>query len=145
MKKVKKTLRNQFISYQLLIKVSRICRVRIGKLGTFHFRKGWYVYTGSARNNPSARINRHLSKNKKLRWHIDYLLTDPSVQVVGIKISSVPECELNCNTPGSVPVPGFGSSDCKKKCGSHLKYLKQTGEITPEEGFLPPEACSLRG
>lgn len=144
MKKVRKTLHNRIISYQLLIRVSRDCRVRIGKLGTFHFRKGWYVYTGSARNNLSARINRHLSKDKKLRWHIDYLLTDPPVKVVGIRTSSVPECELNCNTPGSVPVPGFGSSDCRKKCGSHLKYLGNTGNLTPREVFLPPEACGLR-
>jgi Uri superfamily endonuclease len=33
------------------------------------------------------------------------------------------ECEVNQAHPGVVLVPGFGASDCRNGCGSHLKYL----------------------
>ena len=111
------------ISYQLIIKLSQESRIKVGRLGEFHFPAGWYIYTGSARRNVSARIKRHSSKVKKLRWHIDYLLASPYSEIVEIKKSLIPECELNQGTPGIVIIKGFGASDCKNKCKSHLKYL----------------------
>ena len=33
------------------------------------------------------------------------------------------ECILNQETCGEIIIAGFGSSDCKNKCKSHLKYL----------------------
>src|SRR5690554_4505526 len=47
--------------------------VEVGKLGTFLFSKGIYVYIGSAKKNMEARVNRHLKVNKKKKWHMDYL------------------------------------------------------------------------
>ncbi len=111
------------ISYQLIIKLCREARIKVGRLGEFYFPAGWYVYTGSAKRNISARIKRHLSKVKKLRWHIDYLLANPFSEIVEVKKASVPECELNQRTPGVIVINGFGSSDCKNNCKSHLKYL----------------------
>ncbi len=45
----------------------------VGKLGEIHFKKGFYVYVGSALHALDARIKRHKKKRKKLFWHIDYI------------------------------------------------------------------------
>lgn len=95
----------------------------MGRLGTFDFPAGRYVYTGSAKRYFQARIHRHLRQEKTLRWHIDYLLTAPGVTVTSVQSSSADECGLNQSTGGTVVVPGFGASDCRRGCGSHLKYL----------------------
>lgn len=110
-------------TYQLLIEVSAPIAVAVGRLGLCAFPAGRYVYTGSARRNMAARLARHLSPHKRLHWHIDYLLTAPGVRVAGTRLFDEPECQINRNMPGTVPVPGFGSTDCRAACGSHLKYL----------------------
>lgn len=109
-------------SYQLLIDVSRPLRLRVGALGEVALPAGRYVYTGSARRNIEARIARHLRTEKTLRWHVDYLLTAPGVRVVAVRRSRRDECRWNRATPGEVPVPGFGASDCRAGCGAHLKW-----------------------
>ncbi len=111
-------------SYQLCIRLDKDLNLTVGKLGTFSFPAGWYIYTGSARRNIGARVRRHCSKNKKMRWHIDYLLADPLAQLVEVKLFREEECYLNQRTQGRVVVPGFGSSDCGNNCGSHLKFLE---------------------
>ncbi len=94
----------------------------IGKLGTFDFPAGDYIYTGSAIRNMEARISRHLSKNKPLKWHIDYLLAVAEAHITEVTRHSVPECLVNQNTPGVILIPRFGASDCQSHCSSHLKY-----------------------
>jgi Uri superfamily endonuclease len=111
------------ISYQLSIDVDRPVRVRVGRLGRFLFPAGRYVYTGSAKRNLEARIARHLRKEKTLRWHIDWLLSAPGVVVVSVKRSGESECALNQRAGGTVVAPGFGASDCRSGCRSHLRYL----------------------
>ncbi|MFH1603753.1 MAG: GIY-YIG nuclease family protein [Pseudomonadota bacterium] len=111
------------ISYQLRIDVKRPVRVRVGRLGHFLFPAGRYVYTGSAKRNLEARIARHLRKQKALRWHIDWLLSAPGVGIAAVKRSGKVECALNQEIVGTDVVPGFGASDCRKGCGSHLRYL----------------------
>jgi len=111
------------ISYQLVIVVARPVRRAIGRLGVFDFPAGRYVYTGSARRNLDARIERHLRRKKTLRWHIDYLLTAPGVRVLDVRRSARGECALNRAVAGRIVVAGFGASDCRAACGTHLKYL----------------------
>ncbi len=113
----------EYRTYQLHIVVSREVRVAVGRLGMQRFPAGRYVYTGSARRNMPARVRRHLAKNKKLRWHIDYLLCSPQARVVHVAYSTEPECDCNRRLAGTTPVPGFGASDCRNGCGSHLKYV----------------------
>ncbi|WP_447859125.1 GIY-YIG nuclease family protein [Nitrospira calida] len=110
-------------TYQLLITLAAPRRIRIGRLGTFHFPAGRYVYTGSARRHLDARLSRHLSRTKTRHWHIDYLLAAPGAWVVGVRRFSEPECARADRTRGRVLVPGFGARDCRAGCGSHLKYL----------------------
>ena len=78
-------------------------KLDIGHLHNMHkYRKGYYVYIGSAMNSLVPRLNRHLSDEKKMHWHIDYLLKSP-----------------DCGEE----IPGFGCSDCS--CSSHLIYFKR--------------------
>ena len=112
-----------YISSQLLLRLKRRARVRIGRLGAFDFPAGPYVYTGSARHNLEARIARHLRPEKRLHWHIDYLLCCAGVEVLRVRRFRRAECAVNSRTRGTIPVPGFGASDCRAGCGAHLKYL----------------------
>lgn len=111
------------VTYQLLIQVSRPLSIQVGRFGLFDFPAGNYCYTGSARRNLEARLARHLSKEKTLRWHIDYLLMADGVKVQKVIRSIEPECQLNQKGKGIVLVQGFGASDCRSGCGSHLKFL----------------------
>jgi len=111
------------ISYQLHIRINKDIRIVAGALGSCNFVAGDYVYTGSAKRNLAARIQRHLSDHKKLRWHIDYLLAHPAVEIVEVETSAIPECQWNQMLSGTVPCSGFGASDCRRHCGSHLKKI----------------------
>ena len=111
------------ISYQLDIILVEPTRLVIGKLGTFDFPAGHYIYTGSAKRNIEARIARHLQQDKKLKWHIDYLLASPHASVIKASQFVQTECGLNQNTAGIVLIASFGASDCLAGCDSHLKYL----------------------
>lgn len=110
-------------TYQLVIHVARGIEVTVGRLGNITFAAGIYFYTGSAKRHFEARIERHLRREKRLHWHIDYLLTAPGVSVIEVLRSDTAECALNQATAGSILVPGFGATDCRNDCGSHLKYL----------------------
>ncbi len=110
-------------TYQLFIELSQPVSITIGLLGRFTFPAGRYIYTGSAKRGLEARIRRHLSSKKKKHWHIDYLLAHKNTQITEVKRFSEPECLINQQISGDIIVPGFGASDCKKRCGSHLKYL----------------------
>lgn len=112
--------------YRLYIKVSRDLHLNIGSLGTFRFEKGIYVYSGSAKRNLSKRIERHLSSEKKLHWHVDYLLSSRYVKIINTELFYTDEnieCELNQELlkmyDSFFPIAGFGSSDCRI-CKSHL-------------------------
>ena len=110
-------------TYQLHIRLDRNTTIQVGALGRHRFPAGDYIYTGSARRNIEARVQRHYRDTKKLHWHIDYLLHSPAASIVEVKLSAEPECRLNQSTEGDIPVPGFGASDCHNGCRSHLKRI----------------------
>lgn len=111
------------ITYQLLIEIGQAVDVVVGRLGRCYFPPGLYIYTGSAKRNLEARIARHLRSEKRLHWHIDYLLAADGVRVAGVRRYVEGECAINQATPGTVPVPGFGATDCHRHCGSHLRRV----------------------
>lgn len=100
--------------------------IKVGKLGTFIFPCGRYIYVGSARRNIRSRIERHLRIEKKLRWHFDYLRPFLQVEKVQTFDGMNGECglfhKLFLEKEGEIIVKGFGSSDCK--CHSHLFFNK---------------------
>jgi len=113
-----------------VIRLGAASEAAIGRLGRCGFRKGYYVYCGSAMNGLAARIARHQRRVKKLHWHVDHLLALPaSTLVAAIPYPSErrEECRLNQSIqrrPGAVaPIRGFGSSDCVHGCPAHLTYF----------------------
>jgi len=109
-------------SYVLIIENKKDQSIKIGSLRNIFFKKGFYAYIGSALNNLEARIKRHLKDDKKLHWHIDYLLKKTEIKDVFCKESTArEECDIaNFFNQKLEAIPGFGCSDCK--CKSHLFY-----------------------
>lgn len=126
--------------YALIVNIEKAESVVIGALGEVRFPAGRYVYIGSAQNNIEKRIMRHLSRRKKLRWHIDYLLDDPAVSVTGIYVKTAgreAECAAARALAGAgTPVLNFGSSDCN--CKSHLIRIDPV-QVLKELGFIRVE------
>lgn len=119
--------------YSLIIKLNKDQGIKIGKLGKINFKKGFYIYTGSALNDLNTRIERHRKKQKKKFWHIDYFLANRYVkilQVIAIKTEKKLECKLNkviSSLPNAKIVEGFGCSDCE--CKTHLLYFDEVGVV----------------
>ena len=114
-------------TYILAIKLAKAADITVGKLGRFTFPAGRYLYFGSAMNGLRSRISRHLRSDKKMHWHIDYLLEKAAIiDIWYVESEERLECYLCQEAMGfpgaNVPVKGFGSSDCK--CESHLIYFK---------------------
>jgi Uri superfamily endonuclease len=115
-------------TYQLLIYLPKDTSIIVGKRGRFKFPRGHYVYTGSARNGLERRIERHLRKDKRHFWHIDYLLDFAAIKKVFLFTNNkFGECALNLKTlrrPGAkIIMPRFGSSDCS--CPTHLVFFEE--------------------
>lgn len=108
------------ITYLLQIYLKKQKHIKIGKLGTFRFKKGNYVYVGSAKTNMTKRIARHLRKKKKKFWHIDYLLQYAEVKKVWTSDIIEEKMAALLSEKMEIPVIRFGSSDVKSK--SHLFY-----------------------
>ena len=63
-------------TYLLLARLDSAHELVIGRLGSFALPAGWYAYAGSALGpgGLAARLARHRHADKRLHWHIDYLL-----------------------------------------------------------------------
>jgi len=117
--------------YCLIIKVDEDENLKIGKKLKIEFKKGYYAYIGSAMNGLESRVKRHLSKSKKLHWHIDYLLKYCEVVEVIYNIDQKVECELSKNlSKRNDYIADFECSDCE--CDSHLYYFKNRKEAIDE-------------
>jgi Uri superfamily endonuclease len=116
-------------AYVLLIRLDSTQVIRIGKLGRMRFRRGYYAYVGSAMNGIESRILRHLSKGKKMHWHIDYLLRKGKiVEIHCFSSGSREECRIADKFLKRFPsIAGFGCSDCK--CSSHLFYSPRLSDL----------------
>lgn len=112
--------------YVLIIKINKTISVNIGALGLLTFQSGLYAYVGSAQNNLELRVKRHQGKQKRLFWHIDYLLNNEAAKVNGVYFIPgyrTEECKIaSLLDENAEPITGFGCSDCQ--CESHLFYAK---------------------
>jgi len=86
----------------------------------------------------SRRVSRHFRKEKPKLWHIDFLLAHENATVTAViaaQTNKKLECEVNRyikrEGKAKVPVVGFGASDCKENCGSHLLYFGE-GDVEPK-------------
>ena len=120
-------LPNESGSYVLVLALKRTRLLTIGRLGKVTLLAGVYAYAGSAfgAGGLRARLGRHLRGDGVTHWHIDYLRTMADVRAC---LYTVSDMRLECAwsqalaaLPGAtIPVPGFGSSDCRSGCGAHL-------------------------
>jgi len=124
-------------AYCICIEVGDDLRVEIGALGVIQFRKGRYIYVGSALNGLDSRVLRHLNTSKgvynAIHWHIDYLLIEERVSVEAAYVRLRDE-KIECEIAGKVSrygsgVKGFGSSDCR--CNGHL-FSVESWDFLPD-------------
>lgn len=108
-------------SYLLILELRRNRKISVGQLGTLLFKKGFYIYVGSAMAHLSQRIERHRRLQKRHHWHIDELRAKTHFKTaLPIRSSTRLECEISealfriCEWT----VPRFGCSDCC--CSTHL-------------------------
>ncbi len=109
-------------SYILLLELPEGNNIAVGRLGVLEFPPGFYAYVGSALGGLEARVGRHLRKDKRLHWHIDYLLCRANISEA---ILLPGEQRLECSLAQALArrfsfIPRFGSSDCQ--CQSHLFF-----------------------
>jgi len=109
--------------YVLFIRLPRRTRLTSGPF-TGPFRRGTYLYVGSAQRGLGARLARHMRRapQKRLRWHVDHILEHGFVvHILSARLPRPAEPALAVKL-GSMyePVPGFGSSD--SPAGSHLFF-----------------------
>lgn len=108
-------------SYLVVLRLSQRKSVEIGALGKINFKRGYYIYVGSAKKNLLKRIERHKRQRKRLFWHIDYFRAVAEISsVIPIRSKDDLECEIakSLKEISDWKVSNFGSSDCL--CTSHL-------------------------
>ena len=108
-------------SYLLVLEVENDTKIAVGKLGTIPFRKGFYVYVGSAMANLTRRMERHRRLRKRHHWHIDSLRAKAEFRsILAIRASDRLECDLAraVSAIARWTVQGFGCTDCG--CPTHL-------------------------
>ncbi len=108
-------------SYLLILNMKRNRKIDVRKLGKVEFRKGFYIYVGSAMANLSKRMERHRRLRKQHHWHIDELRAAAEFHsVLAIRSSDRLECEIakGLSRIAEWSIPGFGSTDCS--CNTHL-------------------------
>ncbi len=122
-----RTLRKTKGTYILLVSVRRTTPLRVGALGKIEFRKGTYAYVGSAQNGIEKRVARHLRREKRKFWHIDYLLVQETVRVEKVLCKRAPKQEegriARAISKIGNTVRSIGSSGCS--CSSHLFKIEE--------------------
>jgi len=113
--------------YVLILELDKDTVIRVGKLGKFRFKKGYYAYIGSALGAGGfKRVTRHFNvasgKNLTRKWHIDHLL--PCSELVCAVLIPTEE-SIECSVARAVGefcfgISGFGCSDCV--CPAHLFF-----------------------
>ncbi len=108
-------------SYLLILNLKRKRNIGVRKLGRISFRKGFYIYVGSAMANLTKRMERHKRLRKQHHWHIDELRAVAEFHSVLAIRSSV---RLECGIAKAISkiaewdIAGFGCTDCS--CETHL-------------------------
>lgn len=114
-------------AYILLIHLNKSLILDLPRLPADSVGPGWYAYAGNAYGPGGlrARLARHQRKDKRLHWHIDRLTVHASP--LAIPIVEGDECAivtaLLAGNRFHIPIPGFGSTDCRN-CQSHLLVWK---------------------
>ncbi len=116
-------------TYILFLFLDRDCVIEVGKIGKIPFKKGFYLYVGSAMNGFNVRIKRYIHGGKRKHWHIDYFLEIAHLEAILLIPSEVRIEEAVASRLSSMfeNIKGFGSSDTRLP--SHLFYAGYPGNI----------------
>lgn len=115
--------------YALILALPSWVEVRVGSAKS-RLSPGLYVYVGSARGSGGlrARVSRHVKRKEGVKWHVDQLtLSAARVELVVYAECKCEECALvpHLEARGFAHLAlGFGSSDCRRGCTSHLLSFK---------------------
>jgi sugar fermentation stimulation protein A len=128
-----------FGAYAVIYYLKEGNKIAVPRFGEYFLRKGWYVYSGSAKKNMIHRVSRHIRKEKKLKWHIDYFsVLDNVIPKEIFLFEHRNECEINRlfkEAGGGIIIDNFGATDCKNKCGTHFLYFKKLPKLEPVVDF----------
>lgn len=113
-------------TYILVIELTQAQTVTAGRRGPVLLPAGLFAYVGSAHGpgGLAARLRRHARQEKRLHWHIDYLLAVASLNGALYRADPV---RLECRWAAAIqqqalaPILNFGASDCH--CDTHLFHL----------------------
>ena len=136
-------------TYALIIRLDDSVPLAVGNLGEFVFSSGIFIYLGSA-HGPGGirgRLGRHLRGGGRSHWHIDYFLGVGKIQGYGMIESIITEpilppveCQwaqyLSDQNDAKIPASGFGASDCKSCCQSHLIQFPEMDVAHYLSGFI---------
>ena len=135
-------------TYLLLLECSNEAELSIGKLGKMNTEPGYYLYVGSAfgPGGIQVRINHHMQIAERPHWHIDYLRTAAVLVnawcVYGSRYEHEWSRSLSKSEAATVPLKGFGSSDCE--CATHLFYFKRKPVKMELEKMLNNKLASVK-
>lgn len=115
--------------YALIMHMIYERTIQIGKMGTFTFEPGWYIYIGSAHGpgGLKARTDRHRQdgERKRKKWNVDYVR--PFAPISEIWFSHAARYrEHNWAWTAmrmfgaTIPVAKFGANDCYPRCRAHF-------------------------
>ncbi|MFX1484563.1 MAG: DUF123 domain-containing protein [Promethearchaeota archaeon] len=126
-------------AYTLIIEVEKDFDIEIQSLGEVRFQSGIWAYVGSAMGSGSTslenRIKRHFRSQKKIHWHIDYLLARDAKLVKAFWAESPVhiECDIaqkiQTRDEFQIGPKNFGSSDCQKGCSAHIFRFLDVGNV----------------
>ncbi|MFW9808933.1 MAG: DUF123 domain-containing protein [Candidatus Thorarchaeota archaeon] len=126
-------------AYTLIIQVEKDVSIKILSQYEVEFKSGIWVYVGSAMGSGSTslenRIKRHFRSQKKIHWHIDYLLVRDAKLIKAFWAESPVhiECDIaqkiQSRDEFQVGPKNFGSSDCQKRCSAHIFRFLNVGNV----------------
>jgi len=106
------------------------------KFGLLELPAGYYLYCGSAHGPGGlrSRVGRHLERQTRKFWHYDHLKSYLDPKRVWWQVNPA---NFECATAqflfglagASCVVKGFGASDCREGCISHLVYLSDNAQV----------------
>lgn len=132
----------------MAVKLEKGQRIKVAKLPEAHYPAGFYLYVGRAKRGLRKRVDRHLRRDKKNFWHIDYFLREAGVMDVWIKLNSFDECRTvsqirKFSENSGIPQKKFGASDCR--CPGHLVYLLEFDDLRNLRKKLKFERIDVHG
>lgn len=154
--------------YAIQLNLLEASTINVGRLGKRLFPAAEYIYVGSAQGSGGlkARLERHLRREpKQFHWHIDYLRDIAEVSALCYFTIEKSKASSSMHFPGALlheslecrwiqaliklpganpPVPGFGSSDCRLECPTHLVTFSHFHQNSGKNGPFLTRGCTRK-